>query len=72
MGSAHPLLTELFTECAIAAKRGDFVIFPKTQEDIKRAQLKFYDIARFPRVVGAIDCTHIRFGKRPGKLSLKC
>ncbi|XP_054272722.1 putative nuclease HARBI1 [Macrosteles quadrilineatus] len=51
--------------CAIAAKRGDFVVFPKTQEEIKRAQLKFYDIARFPRVVGAIDCTHIRFGKCP-------
>lgn len=48
-------------------KREDFVVFPKTQEEIGRAQLKFYNIARFPRIVGAIDCSYIRFGKCPGK-----
>ncbi|KYQ49823.1 hypothetical protein ALC60_11099 [Trachymyrmex zeteki] len=40
--------------------------FPTTNNEIKKQQLEFYKIFRFPRVVGCIDCTHVRvqsFGK---------
>ena len=42
---------------AIAKRKGDFLSFPNNLSDTKR---KFYDIATFPSVIGAIDCTHIR------------
>nr|CAI5859431.1 unnamed protein product [Callosobruchus analis] len=38
---------------------------PETAEEIGNAQHGFYQIARFPRVVGAVDGTHIRI-KSPG------
>nr|CAH7723317.1 unnamed protein product [Callosobruchus chinensis] len=37
----------------------------QTAEDVKRAQTEFYNTASFPRVVGAIDCTHVKI-KSPG------
>lgn len=66
--TAHRIVHKV--SCAIASKREDYIIFPETPEEIKKNQLKFYDIARFPRVVGAIDCTHIRFSKSPGTPNL--
>lgn len=33
---------------------------PNTTEDIREVVRKFYSIEKFPSVVGAIDCTHIR------------
>ena len=44
-------------------KKGQFLSFPENLADNKR---KFYDVARFPDVIGAIDCTHIRI-IRPNK-----
>lgn len=41
----------------IAKRKGHFLSFPVNLSDTKR---KFYEIAHFPGVVGAIDCTHIR------------
>ena len=41
----------------IAKQRGQFLSFPENLADTKR---KFYDVAHFPDVIGAIDCTHIR------------
>ena len=38
-------------------KKGQFLSFPENLADTKR---KFYDVAHFPDVIGAIDCTHIR------------
>ncbi|XP_026736450.1 putative nuclease HARBI1 [Trichoplusia ni] len=38
---------------------------PITEDEQRQAALKFYDIARFPRIIGAIDCTHVRM-KSPG------
>lgn len=45
---------------AIAGLRGEFIKFPQTEAEIRREQLGFYNIARFPKAVGAMDCTHVR------------
>ncbi|CAH2094789.1 unnamed protein product [Euphydryas editha] len=47
---------------AIAKLRPLFVKFPADTNNISQ---DFYEIARFPRVVGVIDCTHITI-KSPG------
>lgn len=47
---------------AIAQLRRDFIKFPN---DLREVQQQFYDIARFPRLIGAIDCTHVPI-KSPG------
>ena len=48
---------------AITKQKGLFLSFPENLADTKR---KFYDVAHFPDVIGAIDCTHIRI-KCPNK-----
>lgn len=45
---------------AIARLRPRFIKFPTLAEEIKKEQIKFFYIARFPRVIGCIDCTHIK------------
>lgn len=42
---------------AIAIHLRRFVYFP---DDIKILQTEFYNIARFPQMVGCIDCIHLR------------
>ncbi|VVD03123.1 unnamed protein product, partial [Leptidea sinapis] len=42
---------------AIAQLRPRIIKFP---DDLSTLQNDFYEIARFPRVIGAIDCTHTR------------
>lgn len=39
---------------------------PVTPEEINITQNNFYAVAAFPRVIGTIDCTHIRI-QSPGK-----
>lgn len=51
---------------AIASLARRYIKLPSTQEDVEHIQIKFFEIARFPRVIGAIDCTHIRI-QSPGK-----
>ncbi|KAJ3620693.1 hypothetical protein MTP99_004621 [Tenebrio molitor] len=51
---------------ALANLRGRYIKFPATEEEKTYAQQQFYQIARFPRVLGALDCTHIKI-KSPGK-----
>ncbi|XP_036328401.1 putative nuclease HARBI1 [Rhagoletis pomonella] len=50
---------------AIARLYPEFIRMPTEVEDMRKAAVKFYEIARFPRVIGAIDCTHVRI-KSPG------
>ncbi|CAH1984551.1 unnamed protein product [Acanthoscelides obtectus] len=38
----------------------EYIKMPRTQQEIQSIENKFYNIARFPRVIGAIDCTHIK------------
>lgn len=66
---------------AIARKRSQFIQFHQSTRAIKETIEKFYSIARFPKVIGAIDGTHIpwtanrvinreRFRNRKGFLSI--
>ncbi|KAK4884252.1 hypothetical protein RN001_000523 [Aquatica leii] len=44
---------------AIASLYPQHVKFPATELELKKCQQDFYNVASFPRVIGAIDCTHI-------------
>ncbi|XP_030767158.1 putative nuclease HARBI1 [Sitophilus oryzae] len=41
------------------------VFLPRTEEEQMKAEIDFFMISRFPRVIGAMDCTHIKI-KSPG------
>lgn len=49
----------------IAALGSTFICFPTVDSEIKKVQQEFYNISKFPMVIGALDCTHIRI-KTPG------
>lgn len=51
---------------AIASLNKEYIKFPETTEAQRKAQDSFYRIARFPRVIGAMDCTHIRISSPGG------
>lgn len=44
----------------MALRLPDFVKFPQEPEEVNKIKSRFYNIARFPCVIGAIDCTHVR------------
>ncbi|CAH1995160.1 unnamed protein product [Acanthoscelides obtectus] len=44
----------------LASKRSNYIKIPDTPEALAKAKQSFYNIARFPRCIGAIDCTHIK------------
>ncbi|XP_029341116.1 putative nuclease HARBI1 [Acyrthosiphon pisum] len=50
---------------AIACLCHQFIRMPTADEEVYTLQRGFYEIARFPRAIGAIDCTHIQF-QSPG------
>lgn len=50
---------------AIASLSEQYIKFPNTEQKISEAKIRFYNIARFPKAVGALDCTHIRL-RSPG------
>uniref|UniRef100_A0A8D8Z7A0 Nuclease HARBI1 n=1 Tax=Cacopsylla melanoneura TaxID=428564 RepID=A0A8D8Z7A0_9HEMI len=52
---------------AIVGLRHEYIRFPQSLQEVRQ---KFYDIAHFPRVIGVIDCTHIRV-QCPGKFLSK-
>jgi hypothetical protein len=49
----------------IAALRPEFINFPEEEEDRRTVVQEFYNISGFPRVIGAVDCTHVRI-RNPG------
>ncbi|KAE8739090.1 hypothetical protein FOCC_FOCC015413 [Frankliniella occidentalis] len=68
---------------AIALLYKDHIYVPYDDAEIAKTQLDFYQIAKFPRVLGAVDCTHIKIRSpggegaeyyrcRKGYLSLNC
>lgn len=50
---------------ALANLRGQYIKMPRTLDEIREMKQKFFDIARFPWCIGAIDCSHIRI-QSPG------
>lgn len=49
----------------IANLRNQFITMPESEEEIQEMKQKFYRIARFPKCIGAIDCTHVKI-QSPG------
>lgn len=45
---------------ALASLGHTYIKFPVTSAEIRDTQLGFYNIAKFPKVIGALDCTHIK------------
>ncbi|XP_031354452.1 putative nuclease HARBI1 [Photinus pyralis] len=50
---------------AIARLRPQFIKMPENANELQRIQNEFFEISAFPRVVGVIDCTHIKI-QSPG------
>ncbi|CAI6345284.1 unnamed protein product [Macrosiphum euphorbiae] len=50
---------------AIARHRSKYIYFPKNAVNMRKVVSGFYNCSRFPRVVGAVDCTHIKI-QSPG------
>lgn len=50
---------------AIALLRKDFIKMPQTDEELHEASKSFYDMNKFPKTIGAIDCTHVKI-QSPG------
>ncbi|XP_063236203.1 putative nuclease HARBI1 [Bacillus rossius redtenbacheri] len=61
--TAHRIIHRVSS--AIASLRPQFIKFPETMEELNLAQRDFYAIAKFPRAIGAMDCTHVKI-QSPG------
>lgn len=68
MGCAQNTASRIINKVAreLANLMPHYVRMAQTDEDKLRTQEEFYRIARFPRVAGVIDCTHIKI-QSPGK-----
>jgi hypothetical protein len=51
----------------IASLKSKFIYMPRDRAERREAYSNFYNIARFPNVIGTIDCTHVRI-QSPGNL----
>ncbi|XP_020298243.1 putative nuclease HARBI1 [Pseudomyrmex gracilis] len=45
---------------ALASLKPQYINMPSTDEEISEMRQSFYNIARFPRCIGALDCTHVK------------
>lgn len=50
---------------ALASLRPEIITFPTTDDEIRQVRQDFFNIAKFPLCIGAIDCTHIKI-RSPG------
>lgn len=51
---------------ALLQHRHEYIHFPTTDNEKNRTMQQFYNVARFPRVLGALDCTHIKIASPGG------
>lgn len=56
--SAHTIVHRVSP--AIASLSEDFITFATQPDQIRQAEREFFDISGFIRVIGAIDCKHVR------------
>lgn len=45
---------------AFAGLAREEIKFPSTTAEVAASQVDFYAMARLPKVISAIDCTHVR------------
>lgn len=50
---------------ALASLRPDFIKFPSNDVEIRQVKQDFFNIAKFPSCISALDCTHIKI-RSPG------
>lgn len=50
----------------------DFIKMPETNAERQQAAADFYQLAEFPRTIGAIDCTHVKIQSPGGPLVCEC
>ncbi|XP_072166404.1 putative nuclease HARBI1 [Diadema setosum] len=50
---------------ALCEMKDEVIKFPETMAEVRAAQIGFYELAGFPNVVGAIDCTHVELHGAP-------
>lgn len=62
--TAHRIIHRV--SAAIASLYKTHIVFPEKKKEILETQAGFYKIASFPKVIGAIDCSHVKI-KSPGK-----
>ncbi|XP_036320878.1 putative nuclease HARBI1 [Rhagoletis pomonella] len=67
IGVSQPTISNLLPKVckAVLGLLPDIVRMPRTQEELKTAAALFYMFGNLPRVIGAIDCTHIKI-QSPG------
>lgn len=57
---------------AIIGHLDTFVKMPETEQEREAIAAEFYNIAAFPRAIGAIDCTHVKLQSPGGELVCIC
>lgn len=64
-GVSQPVISKTCKKIAgiLARMSPRFIKMPATLDEQEEAIRRFRRIANFPRVIGAIDCTHIRIKK---------
>lgn len=45
---------------AVASLRPQFVKMPQGEREINQTKCNFFNLAQFPNVIGAVDCTHVK------------
>lgn len=50
---------------AIASLAPQIIKLPQNPRELDETKAAFYNVARFPNVIGAVDCTHVRI-QSPG------
>ena len=50
----------------IAMLKNKFIRMPNTSDELAEEKQRFYNIAKMPNVIAAMDCTHVRIIS-PGK-----
>ncbi|KAG7162162.1 nuclease HARBI1-like 9 [Homarus americanus] len=79
VGDQHGLQVSQPTVCrtihrvseALAKRYSQFVTFPSVAESAD-VHAKFYEVAQFPNVIGAIDCIHMRISNPGGAMAEQC